>query len=133
LVVNSTSKDGNYDQIMIEVKELMGRGVAADSPNGERLADLIGKARSIESARYPRAAPDPISAIRFRMEQQGLQQGDLVPMIGSRARVSEILSGKRQLTLPMIRRLHAGLGIPAESLIAAPVAGRHAEEKLAAG
>jgi HTH-type transcriptional regulator/antitoxin HigA len=61
--------------------------------------------------------PDPLTIIKFQMEQQGLTRKDLEPMIGSRARVSEILTGIRPLTLPMIRRLHTNLGIPVELLI----------------
>jgi HTH-type transcriptional regulator / antitoxin HigA len=71
-----------------------------------------------EEEKYPIASPDPVAAIRFRMEQQGLTPSDLVPYIGSKGRVSEVLSGKRTLSLSMIRRLHDGLGIPADVLIA---------------
>ena len=63
--------------------------------------------------------PDPIEAIKFRMEQDGLRQRDLVDIIGSRARVSEVLNRKRNLTLPMIRSLHEKLNIPADVLIQA--------------
>ena len=70
-----------------------------------------------EASHYPMAPPDPVEAIRFRMEQAGLTPKDLEPMIGRLNRVYEVLTRKRPLTLPMIRRLHAGLGIPAESLI----------------
>src|SRR5207244_97684 len=76
--------------------------------------------QAYESANYPIALPDPLEAIRFRMEQQRLTQRDLVPYLGSRSRVSEVLSGKRSLTLPMIRALHSGLGIPASVLLREP-------------
>ncbi|CAM3870923.1 hypothetical protein GCM10027565_43210 [Bordetella tumulicola] len=66
---------------------------------------------------YPIDLPDPVEAIKFRMEQGGLTSKDLEPMIGKRNRVYEVLSRKRNLTLPMIWRLHRELGIPAESLI----------------
>ena len=65
-------------------------------------------------------APNPIAAIRFRMDQQGLTPRDLEPMIGSRARVSEVLGGKRALSMAMVWRLHKELGIPAQSLIRPP-------------
>lgn len=78
------------------------------------LAMLIEK---YEDEHYQIDPPDPIEAIKFRMEQAGLTQKDLIPYIGSRSRVSEVLSGKRELTLAMIRALHVHLGIPAESLI----------------
>ena len=75
---------------------------------------LVGE---YEERHYPIDPPDSIDAIKFRMDQQGLRQVDLVSYIGSRARVSDILSGRRQLTLPMIRKLTAGLGIPSDVLI----------------
>ena len=70
-----------------------------------------------EAKHYAITPPDPIEAIKFRMEQAGLTPKDLEPMIGRSNRVYEILAGHRPLTLTMIRKLHAGLGIPAESLI----------------
>jgi len=73
--------------------------------------------RDYESRHYSFASPDPVEAIKFRMEQQGLSQRDLVSYIGSRSKVSEILSRKRPLTLSMIRALHESLGIPAEALL----------------
>jgi len=78
------------------------------------LATLI---EAYEDRHFPMDAPDPVAAIRFRMEQQGMTQSDLAPIFGSRAKVSEVLNGKRDLTLKMIRALHAHLGIPAEVLI----------------
>jgi HTH-type transcriptional regulator/antitoxin HigA len=83
----------------------------------ELLSVLIEK---YENEHYPIAPPDPIEAIKFRMEQAGLTKKDLLPYLGSRSRVSEILSGKRELTLGMIRALNAHLGIPADALIRAP-------------
>ena len=70
-----------------------------------------------EDKAYPIPALNPMDAIRFRMEQQRLKQKDLVPYIGSKSKVSEILSGKRSLSLSMIRRLHEGLGMPLEILL----------------
>jgi HTH-type transcriptional regulator/antitoxin HigA len=79
--------------------------------------------------------PDPVTVIKFQMEQRGLRRKDLEPMIGSRARVSEILTGKRPLTLPMIRRLHYGMSIPVEFLVgtakAPPRTSRHIRRKSA--
>lgn len=83
----------------------------------EKLDVLATLVEAYERAHFAFPSPDPIEAIRFRMEQRGLTRADLEPMIGSRARVSEILNGKRTLTLPMIRALHEGLGIPAEILL----------------
>lgn len=73
-----------------------------------------------ERKHYPIAPPDPIEAIKFRMDQQGLTVKDLVPLIGQANRVYEVLTHKRPLSLAMIRKLHRGLGIPAETLIQEP-------------
>lgn len=70
-----------------------------------------------EAEHFPTSPPDPIEAIKFRMEQQNLKQADLVPYIGSRSKVSEVLAGKRNLSLAMRIRLHRDLGIPASSLL----------------
>ena len=70
-----------------------------------------------EKERFPIAPPDPVDAIRFRMDQAGLSQRDLVPYLGSKSKASEVLSGKRPLTLSMIRALHDGLGIPSDVLL----------------
>lgn len=87
------------------------------TPDGNRLDVLIVLVDAYEEEHHRIDPPDPIDATLFRMEQQGLTRKDLEPLIGSRARVSEVLSGKRALTIDMIRRLHEGLGIPAEVLI----------------
>lgn len=72
-----------------------------------------------EAKYYPLDLPDPVEAIKYHMESRGLTPSDLIPYIGSRNGVQEVLTRKRPLTLTMIRRLHEGLGIPAESLIKA--------------
>ncbi len=74
-----------------------------------------------ENVHYPVEPPDPIEAILFRMDQQNLKPKDLEPYLGSKSKVSEVLSRKRTLTLSMIRKLHSGLGIPAEVLLAEPI------------
>ena len=86
---------------------------------GDRLDVLATLVEAWEKKHYPLELPDPIEAIKFRMEQSGLAAKDLVPMIGQLNRVYEVLNRKRPLTLQMIRRLHRDLGIPAESLIKA--------------
>lgn len=93
---------------------------------GERLDVLVTLVEAWEKKHYPIALPDPIEAIKFRMEQSGLGPKDLVPMIGQLNRVYEVLSRRRPLTLAMIRRLHQDLGIPAESLINSTAEGRAA-------
>ena len=89
----------------------------AGTPDGDRLDVLSVLVEAYETKNFPIDAPDPVEAIKFRMEQQGLERRDLEPMIGTRARVSEVLSGKRGLSLNMIRRLNTGLNIPAGVLI----------------
>lgn len=87
------------------------------TPEGDEFEALAAPIDAYGEKHFPIAAPDPITCIEVRLEQQGLTRKGLEPMIGSRARVSEIMAGKRQLTLPMIRRLRDGLGIPADVLI----------------
>lgn len=89
------------------------------SEAGDRFEILATLVEAYEAQHFPIAAPDPIEAIRFRMEQGGLTVKDLVPSIGQPNRVYEVLNRKRALTIEMIRNLHRNLGIPAESLIGA--------------
>jgi HTH-type transcriptional regulator/antitoxin HigA len=88
-----------------------------NTPEGDRLDILATLVEAYEARHFPMDVADPIDAIKFTMERKGLTPKDLEPMIGRLNRVYEILSGKRPLTLPMIRRLHETLGIPAEALI----------------
>ena len=85
--------------------------------DGDRFEILATLVEAYETKSFPIQAPDPIEAIRFRMEQGGLTVKDLVPSIGRPNRVYEVLNGRRGLTIDMIRNLHRNLGIPAESLI----------------
>jgi HTH-type transcriptional regulator/antitoxin HigA len=87
------------------------------TPEGDRVEVLATLIEAYEARHYPIAAPDPIAAILFMMEQKGLTRRDLEPAIGSRGRVSEILNRKRPLTLPMVRALNALLDIPTEVLV----------------
>jgi len=88
-----------------------------DTEKGDRLEIIALLVEAYENKHYPINPPNPIDAIKFRMEQEGLNRSDLEPYLGSKSRVSEILNNKRNLTLNMIRRLHTGLNIPLESLI----------------
>lgn len=90
------------------------------SPDGDRFEILLTLVESYESKHFPIDLPDPVEAIKFRMEQGGLTPKDLVPAIGRLNRVYEVLNRKRPLTLNMIRNLHERFGIPAESLIQPP-------------
>jgi HTH-type transcriptional regulator / antitoxin HigA len=111
--------EADYRAALREIDSLM--HAEADTPEGERLDLLATLVEAYERQRYPLDYPDPIEAIKFCMEQQGLAPKDLEPMMGRSNRVYEILSRKRPLTLKMIWRLHRGLGIPAESLIKPPM------------
>ncbi len=91
-----------------------------ESDAGAHFEAMITLIEAFEAKHYPIDPPDPVDAIKFRMEQQGLKPKDLEPMIGQRNRVYEVLNGKRKLTMAMVWRLHTGLGIPAESLIRQP-------------
>jgi HTH-type transcriptional regulator/antitoxin HigA len=84
---------------------------------GDRLDVLVTLIEAWEAKHYPMDLPDAVEAIKYHMEQQGLTPQDLQPFIGNRNRVYEVLARKRPLTLAMVRRLHEGLGIPAESLL----------------
>ena len=105
----------DYRSALKEVESLM--TARAGSREGERLDVLVTLVEAYEAKHYRMDLPDPVEAIKFRMEQSGLAAKDLVPMIGQLNRVYEVLNRKRPLTLKMIWRLHRGLGIPAESLI----------------
>ena len=92
-------------------------GAKKDTPKGDELDLLVTLVESYEMKHYPIAPPDPIDAIKFRMEQMGMTKADMVKYLGSQSRVSEILNKKRSLTLKMIKSLYRGLKIPAEILL----------------
>jgi HTH-type transcriptional regulator / antitoxin HigA len=96
---------------------------AEPSPGSEAAAHfeaLVAVIEAYETKHFPIAPPDPIDAIEFQMEQRGMSARDLQALIGTRSRVHEILNRKRPLSMAMVRRLHAGLGIAAETLIREP-------------
>lgn len=105
----------DHEAALAEVGRLWGAG--SGTPDGDRLDILATLIDAWEAKQYPMDPPDPIEAIRFRMEQQGLTRKDLEPIFGSRNRTSEVLNRKRGLSIEMIRQLHARLGISAEVLI----------------
>ncbi|OGO38881.1 MAG: hypothetical protein A2147_09165 [Chloroflexi bacterium RBG_16_57_8] len=109
--------EDEYKDALDTLERLLDNNPAPGTHEDEEAELLILLIQDYESRIYRFTPPDPIEAIKFRMEQQGLAPKDLVPYLGSRSRVSEVLSGKRPLTISMIRRLHAGLGIPAGVLI----------------
>lgn len=109
--------DADYKAALKVISGLVEHDPDIGTPDGDRLDVLTTLVQAYEATNFPMDLPDPVEAIKFRMEQAGLTAKDLEPMIGQRNRVYEILNRKRPLTLPMIWRLHKGLGIPAENLI----------------
>ncbi len=101
-----------YNSALSRIDELM--DAKENSPEIEELELLAALVELYEDENYPMDLPDPVDAIKFRMEQLGLNQKALVPFIGSKSKVSEVLKRKRNLTLSMMRSLHKNLGIPAE-------------------
>lgn len=118
--------EASYKTALKEISSLMDLDPDVGTPDGDKLEILATLVESYETQHHPIDPPDPIEAIKFRMEQAGLTPKDLEPIIGKRNRVYEILNRKRTLTLPMIRRLHRDLGISAESLINPTVKGHPA-------
>ena len=107
----------DYRATMREISAFFDNEPEPGTPEGDRFEILLILAEAYEANHFPVDLPDPVEAIKFRMEQAVLTPKDLQPMIGRLNRVYEILNRKRPLTLAMIWRLHEGLGIPAESLI----------------
>jgi HTH-type transcriptional regulator/antitoxin HigA len=108
-------KESEYEAALARIDQIMSS--KPGTPEGDELDLLVHLVEIYEDRHYPIPKPDPLAAIRFRMEQQGLRPSDLIPYLGGKSKVSEVLSGKRPLSLTMIRRLHDGLGIPAEVLL----------------
>jgi HTH-type transcriptional regulator / antitoxin HigA len=107
--------EADYEVALTEIERLWGARVG--TPEGDRLDILATLVDAYENERYPMDPPDPIEAIKFRMEQQGLTRKDLEGILGSRTRVAEVLNRRRGLSINMIRLLHEKLGISAEVLI----------------
>ena len=105
----------DHERALKRIQALMTAKPGTD--DGDELDVLATLVDVYEAAQFPIDAPDPIEAIKFRMEQLGLERKDLEPLIGSRARVSEVLNKRRGLSLKMIRALHEELEIPLEALI----------------
>jgi HTH-type transcriptional regulator/antitoxin HigA len=106
----------DYNSAIKRIEELW--GAKKDTPKGDELDLLVTLVESYEMKHYPIAPPDPIDAIKFRMEQMDMTKDDMVKYLGSQSRVSEILNRKRKLTLKMVKSLYKGLKIPAEILLA---------------
>lgn len=113
--IRPIKSEADYQATLKEIESLM--LAEESSPEGDRLDVLVTLVEAYEREQYPIDFPDPVEAIKFRMEQQGLTVDDLVPVIGRKNRVYEILARKRPLTLRMIEGLHGTFSIPAESLL----------------
>jgi HTH-type transcriptional regulator/antitoxin HigA len=119
----------DHEEALAELERLW--GAESGTKEGDRLDVLATLIDAYEEDHDPIDPPDPIEAIKFRMEQQGLTRKDLMPLIGTRTRVAEVLNRKRSLSIGMIRRLHEGLGIAAEILIRSSRAAPDAREVVA--
>jgi HTH-type transcriptional regulator/antitoxin HigA len=115
IVIKPIKTETDYDAALEKISSLM--DAKAGTPEADELEVLATLVECYESEHYPINLPEPLAAIRFRMEQAELSQQELIPYLGSRSKVSEVLSGKRSLTLQMMRALHQNLGIPAEVLL----------------
>jgi HTH-type transcriptional regulator/antitoxin HigA len=113
--IRPLKSEQDYEAAHNRIEALMGSDTEAEISELEVLSTLVDV---YEREHHPISAPDPIEAVRFRMEQAGLTARDLIPILGSRSKASEVLSGRRTLTLQMARALHEHLGIPAKSLLA---------------
>ena len=107
--------EADYQAALVVIERLW--GARAGTPEGDRLDILATLVDAYENEHYPMDPPDPIEAIKFRMEQQGLNRKDLADILGSRTRVAEVLNRRRGLSINMIRHLHEKLGISVEVLI----------------
>jgi len=117
ILVRAIVDEEDHDWAIHRITSLMDANPPLQSAEGYELDALVTLVDRYEGERFPIATPPPVAFIQFMMEQKGLTRKDLEPMIGSRGRVSEVLSGKRALTLNMIRRLHKGLDIAPEYLM----------------
>jgi len=116
--IKPIKSESDYREALAEIETLF--AAEPDTPDGDRLDVLATLVEVYEQKHYAIPSPDPVEAITYWMESRGISRQQLTPLLGSRARVSEIFNNKRGLTLAMIRRLHNTLGIPAEALIAPP-------------
>ena|SRR5947209_7007169 len=110
--------EAQYEAALSRAYSLMQRSLKANSKESDELEILTLLIENYEAVHYPIPPAHPIEAIKFRMDQLGMKSSELSKVLGYRSRVSEIMSGKRKLTLEMIRKLHATLKIPVESLVA---------------
>jgi HTH-type transcriptional regulator/antitoxin HigA len=115
MTIKPIKTERDYQKALREIEKLW--DAKPNTPKGDRLDVLVTLVEAFERKYYEIAPPDPIEAIKFRMEQLGLKTADLAKILGGRSRVSEVLNRKRNLSLEMMRSLHKHLSIPAESLL----------------
>ena len=120
--------DLEHEQAVARLLALMDMDPAFDSNEENELEVLTILIEQYEHENFPMDKPEPIEAIKFRMEQQGLGNKDMLEYFGSASKVSEVLNGKRPLSINMIRKLHKGLGIPADILIQEPDIAKQIEQ-----
>lgn len=113
--VRPIKTEADYEAALAEIERLW--NAVEGTPDADRLDILATLVEAYEAVNWPIETPDPISAIKFRMEQQGLKPKDLVPILGQRSRVYEVLNRRRALSMAMAYRLHKSLNIPAEALL----------------
>ncbi len=116
--IHPIKSEADYEEALAEINKLW--GAESNTSRGDKLDVLLVLVDAYEKEHYPIYPPDPVEAIKFRMEQMGLTRKDLEPLIGSRGRVSEILNYSRELSINMIRKLNSDLNIPLESLVHTP-------------
>lgn len=109
--------EDDYKQALAEVSRLVDLEPEMASPDGDKLEVLATLVEAYEAAHYPMMLSDPIEAIKFRMEMQGLRAVDMTSYFGSPSKTSEVLNRHRSLSIAMIRKLHKGLGLPLEVLV----------------
>jgi HTH-type transcriptional regulator / antitoxin HigA len=123
-MINTTIKpirtEQDYEAALLRIESLM--MAEADTPEADELEVLATLVELYEEKHYPIGWPGPIGAIRFRMDQAGLSEQDLIPFLGNEANVSKVLAGEMALTVPMMQALNEHLGIPAEMLLRQPTA-----------
>ncbi|CAN5416954.1 helix-turn-helix domain-containing protein [soil metagenome] len=111
--------EAQYEDALEQVYELLQKHPSLNTAEGDELDLLVTLIEAYEAVHYPMAASDPINYLKNKMQQLGLHQSDLVPFIGDKTQVSKVLNHKRDLTLPMIKRLSKGLNIPIQRLVGA--------------
>lgn len=116
-MIRPIKNDNQYESALERVYELMQGIVASGTSESDELEVLSILIKEFENEHYPISQPNPLDAIKFRLEQMNMTESELSEILGARSRKSEILSGKRKLSLSMIRKLHKKLHIPAQILI----------------